>query len=596
IDIPDAVPKTVFVFEVQKGILIEIPGTLVIETDPPGASVKVLGEVQQVLTPLELSHKLPGPYEVVLSLADYRDTTVYLEVPNGGKNANPPIKLIPTFGFLRFDFRRIRSENINVKINNLSVATLESVRRFPIRPYTFQFSKDYADTLAETVTPKPGDTVDVPIGRFRRSYGILRLRVQEPDPLKTKIFVNIENDGNVPPSPGGYELHNLTPGNHRITLSAERFEDTTFIVRVLQDDTIRVPSISMLSKERPGRLQVYTDVDASFFLDGVSEGVRKLDVKINPHVEKNVVIRHPVLGEKEITYELEPGENRIEFVSMLPSRDVSHWMSALIPGSSQMYKGETLKGWGYLVATLGGAAGALYYSGLYSNDNTKYQDNVAAYQSASDPATASTRRIVVQNSFNKANADANYRNAFLIGTGALYVWDIADAFLFRPSYGYREEAPNPLGANLDALPSHSTAIALCAFPGISQMYKGETVKGLAFLGVFAAGAAVTITYQNDYTSNETAWHETLDAYHSAPAASNFLALRTAVSNKFDAMNNSENVRNVAFAATAGVYVFDILDAIFSVPKDGYSEYFSMKTGLSPVVAENFVGLNLIVTF
>ena len=184
----------------------------------------------------------------------------------------------------------------------------------------------------------------------------------------------------------------------------------------------------------------------------------------------------------------------------------------------------------------------------------------------------------------------------MVGTGGLYLWNIADAFLFRPNYGYREEAPNPLGANLDALPSHGTAIALSAFPGISQMYKGEAVKGLAFLGLCAAGVAATYMYESYYTSDESAWHQALNNYAGAAPGANFLVLRTAISNKFDAMNNSANDRNIAGGATAGVYLFNILDAIFSIPKDGYSEYLSMQTGLSPVITENFVGMNMRVIF
>lgn len=91
--------------------------------------------------------------------------------------------------------------------------------------------------------------------------------------------------------------------------------------------------------------------------------------------------------------------------------------------------------------------------------------------------------------------------------------------------------------------------ARCLVPGMQQLYKGQKVKGIAFIGaeVLAVGGIIV--------------SESMRADYSGKAAVERNASRkTAL---VDNANTMQNVRNICIGAAAAVYIWNVVDAIVS---------------------------------
>lgn len=91
--------------------------------------------------------------------------------------------------------------------------------------------------------------------------------------------------------------------------------------------------------------------------------------------------------------------------------------------------------------------------------------------------------------------------------------------------------------------------ARCFVPGMQQLYKGQKVKGIAFIGaeVLAVGGIIV--------------SESMRADYSGKAAVERNASRkTAL---VDNANTMQNVRNICIGAAAAVYIWNVVDAIVS---------------------------------
>ena len=84
-------------------------------------------------------------------------------------------------------------------------------------------------------------------------------------------------------------------------------------------------------------------------------------------------------------------------------------------------------------------------------------------------------------------------------------------------------------------------------PGWGQMYKGQHVKGIAFLGSEAALIGTALYFQNSYQDNITKSKETT---------------RIDIQKAFrDKANTDASVRNVALIGAAVVYIWNLVDAV-----------------------------------
>lgn len=98
--------------------------------------------------------------------------------------------------------------------------------------------------------------------------------------------------------------------------------------------------------------------------------------------------------------------------------------SIIVPGWGQMYKRQTVKGVAILSAAVIGA------TGIVISDNQR-----ASYRNKAEIAT----NVELRNSYqNKSNSWGNVRNGFIVGTAAVYVYNLVDAFASKGAKRYKK--------------------------------------------------------------------------------------------------------------------------------------------------------------
>ena len=109
---------------------------------------------------------------------------------------------------------------------------------------------------------------------------------------------------------------------------------------------------------------------------------------------------------------------------------------ALVPGVSQIYQGQKLKGIGILGASLAVAGLAIKYHLDFSNKHQDFIDTQSSYLTTQDPQTAFELGNLAEQQLSEANEYANIRNNLMYGIIGLYLYNVVDAMI-KPNNGYR---------------------------------------------------------------------------------------------------------------------------------------------------------------
>jgi hypothetical protein len=125
-----------------------------------------------------------------------------------------------------------------------------------------------------------------------------------------------------------------------------------------------------------------------------------------------------------------------EFVK--PSAKSARLLS-MVPGGSQLYKKQTLKGIAFSVVTLGGAALAYSYESRYQDEVSEFNRLNSLYISANNPEEAFRLGNEAEKAHEKSVSLSQYRNRVLYGTALVYLANIVDGFI-APPIGYRDES------------------------------------------------------------------------------------------------------------------------------------------------------------
>ena len=155
--------------------------------------------------------------------------------------------------------------------------------------------------------------------------------------------------------------------------------------------------------------------------------------------KNNIRIEHPVLGNK--TYLLS-AESLPKVYELYQRPDkFTHTALSVLPGASQIYKKQFLKG-GLLLA------GSIATGYLSFSSHAKYEDELALfrrmeedYYNARDEQTALILGNEVEYQY-KVMKDANDQYKLILGTAiTIYALNMLDAFISKPKSGYRDKKP-----------------------------------------------------------------------------------------------------------------------------------------------------------
>lgn len=131
---------------------------------------------------------------------------------------------------------------------------------------------------------------------------------------------------------------------------------------------------------------------------------------------------------------------------------------------------------------------------------------------------------------------------------------------------------NPSGQvdlSIFALPRRSTAMMFTLLPGASQIYKNQQVKGYSL----AIATPVTLILagfkQFSFNQLNNEYESMLIRYSSMTDERKVLEFGNLVDDKYNSVKQAAMIRDYALVTAAGLYLYNLLDAIFVTPKSGY---------------------------
>lgn len=411
-------------------------GSMSIRTIPDGATITLDGIPGEWKSPANIKNIIAASYTVTVSEQNYDSLTFTANIIQDSTIILSPIHLVPQFGFLRI----ITDNNAMLEINNETlVCSSDSVIELPRGKYPLLLKKYRYKTFSKDITILSGDTT-VLQQALVPNFAYFDFSKLTAD---TKIKLDSKN---VEPT-----IIEITPGEHRVSIENAR-------VGTASKNVSAEPGVSRIIRETdiqdPGDLLVTSDVLAQLFIDGREAPLSVLQENI-PAGLHTIKLVHRDLGEEVRTIHMTPSIKNNVFISMLPSRSTAAWLT-VFPGVSQMYRGMTFKGLLYLTSFLVSAAGSYYFNDQFSQQNRTYIVYIKAYNATTYSVRAAELDRLVKLQYSKLTTTQNQRQIAFGATGAIFVWNIIDSFLFGPRYGYRRYKDSALNFQIESNEQHVT--------------------------------------------------------------------------------------------------------------------------------------------
>ncbi len=390
-------------------------GSLSITSSPSDALVTLDGIPGQWRTPDTISSILATTYTVT-AVKDKYDTLITTVTVVQKSLTELPITLTPRFGFIRFAVENgvsIGLEGNPGRFENYQTAEL------PRGDHTILLTRPRYQTLRRTITVGSGDTLTIN-SRLIPDFAYFDLtQIREGR-------VQVESDRAI----GIYET---TPGEHLITLE---HPDVGTLRKRFTIEPGATRKLVVSDFQDPADMKISSDVAAELYLNGKLASLGRSNTNLLAG-KYSVRLVHPELGEREELVQLNGREKKELFFSMLPSRSTATMLS-FIPGAAQIYTGSSTRGWTQGLLFVGGAAGAFIFSQQYASELSIYDGLISQYESTADPVLAASLNKQIETQYPVVQQVQYLQYGFISVTAAVYLWNLADAFLNEPPYGYRQ--------------------------------------------------------------------------------------------------------------------------------------------------------------
>ena len=103
-----------------------------------------------------------------------------------------------------------------------------------------------------------------------------------------------------------------------------------------------------------------------------------------------------------------------------------------------MYIGSTTRGLLYLTCFLASAAGSYYYYDQYHQKINTYNGYVAEYTATTNRTRAMQLDGLITSTYSQMMTIQKQQQTAYYVTGGVFLWNILDAMIFGPRYGYRK--------------------------------------------------------------------------------------------------------------------------------------------------------------
>lgn len=283
------------------------------------------------------------------------------------------------------------------------------------------------------------------------NYGYLSVNATNTDSVFVVIDLNFESPFHV--SNGDSLL--LEAGEYSVRVVQKFFRDSENQVTIHAGETTNITldllAFTEKNKDHVKKLSTYprifwgqpvvirSDPEAEIAIEGDYQGDSYVITDSLNH--ETVTIRG--YGREKTRRIQSPAESHFEVVDfhILPSKGTSYALS-VIPGASQIYNRQRLKGAGVLLAQSLLIYGSASANDSYTNTNDKYNETLRQYSLETDP----DRVLELGNEAELLRTDIgryyNIRNGLIIASGAMYLYNLLDVF-FLSEKRYREKTFDP---------------------------------------------------------------------------------------------------------------------------------------------------------
>jgi hypothetical protein len=251
----------------------------------------------------------------------------------------------------------------------------------------------------------------------------------------------------------------LPVGQHELTIVSKNYVDYSFNVNIEEGKTeIHRSSVMReiidknMYKESSYHwvtskvnVVIYTDDDSELFINGESLG-KGSTIKDLPNGKHKIESKNTLAGNSSSIVNINSKQLKTISIYNRPEKSWSQLLS-FFPGASQIYKGQTIRGYMYIGLTAACIAMAVKYQVSYVDNNYIYEQYKELYASGNNNSAIINGEIVypilenakkAQDYYDLAKKDALTRDVFIYTTVGMYIINILDALLIEPAGGYRQ--------------------------------------------------------------------------------------------------------------------------------------------------------------
>ncbi len=281
-------------------------GKLILKSDPPGAQIYLLGTYTNKLTPDSIIQLKDGNYDVTLKKQNYHDTTFVISVYDTLTiSKNVVLKSTLSTGNIFIETEPSGAEILldSIKTNQFTPDTLKNISK---GEHLLTLKKNnYRDTTI-SITIEEDLTVSK-IVKLKSITPVGDLFI-ESVPSGAQIFLDSLNTNKLTPD----TLRNLTTGEHSISIKKENYNDTTFKVTIIENQTVS-KSIVLLSTTSVGNIFLQsTPEDAQIYVDSINTN------KLTPYSLNNLTT-----GQHQITLKKENYKDTTLVITVIKNQVVS---------------------------------------------------------------------------------------------------------------------------------------------------------------------------------------------------------------------------------------------------------------------------------
>lgn len=494
-----------------KQINITETGTLIVRTNPTGATLTLDGVPGSFTSPHTFTNILAQGYTLRISLTDYEEEVMQVGVSPERPNVQT-IELIPTFGFITITTPNatlfLQEEGTDIETRR--TYTPGQPLRLDVGRYAYRLSRpEHADATGTfEITPNTPVTISP---QLESRFGLFSFaRIQGGT-----LFVAPEEGGTETRYSGDdVQEYRLPMGNYRFRAEREFYIPATGSFSITPEQRTHItPEL----QPAYGTLIVEANVPVVQLRasDNSAPPNRSVNQLFLEQGRRMVTVSAPGYVEQELDIRMQPGETLRRSVTL----------ESIAERDERLRREELPRGVLQISADV----------------------DAQIWVNGQQEGTGSVVLTLIPDRYNVELRHAVGRTSFLV--------DVAPADFVERFVEMR--------------PSRATAIRYAIFvPGGGHLYRKDA-RGYAYLALVAGAAVYTFSANAGYTNELKAYNETQEAYRRATNTATADALREQLLSEHKQLTNTRLVVMTAGALTAGLYAAQLLDVALTNPRYGY---------------------------